>query len=72
MPFLEIRQDPSLKPMLQDLAEEFCFSDPDSGTATEKLDILLNEPQRKGDPALVKEIERVLAERNRLCKTSKL
>lgn len=68
-------QDPKLKKEVEDLAEEFRYSDPVSGEATEKLemklDILLDEFKRNGDTTLIKEIRTVLAERNRICKQTK-
>ncbi len=68
-------QDPKLKKEVEDLAEEFRYSDPVSSEATEKLemklDILLDEFKRSGDTVLIKEIRTALAERNQICKQTK-
>ena len=68
-------KDPELKSALDELTEEFRYSDPVSHDATEKLemklDILLDELKRSGDTALIQEIRTVLGERNQICKQTK-
>ena len=67
--------NPDLKSALDDLAEEFRYSDPVSSEVTEKLemrmDIMLNELQRGGNAQLAREIKQILAERNQVCKQAK-
>ena len=68
-------ENPELKSTLDDLAEEFRYSDPVSSEATEKLemrmDIMLDELKRDGNTQLAQEIKQILAERNQICKRSK-
>ena len=68
-------ENPELKSALDDLVEEFRYSDPVSSEATEKLemrmDIMLDEIQRGGNAQLAQEIKKILAERNRACKQAK-
>ena len=67
--------NPELKSVLNDLAEEFRYSDPVSSETTEKqemrMDIMLDELERKKDPDLAAEIKKALAERNRICRQMK-
>lgn len=67
--------NPELKSALDDLAEEFRYSDPVSSEATEKLemrmDIMLDELWRGGNAQLAQEIKKILAERNQVCKQAK-
>ena len=68
-------ENPELKSALDDLAEEFRYSDPISSEATEKLemrmDIMLDELKRDGNLQLVQTIRQILAERNQVCKQNK-
>jgi predicted transcriptional regulator len=68
-------ENPELKSALDDLAEEFRYSDPVSSEATEKLemrmDIMLDELKRDGSLKLAQEIRQTLAERNQVCKQNK-
>ena len=68
-------ENPELKSALDDLAEEFRYSDPVSSEATEKLemrmDIMLDELKRDGNLQLVQTIRQILAERNQVCKQNK-
>ena len=68
-------ENPELKSALDDLAEEFRYSDPVSSEATEKLemrmDIMLDELRRGGNAQLAQEVKQILAERNQICKQAK-
>ena len=68
-------ENPELKSALDDLAEEFRYSDPVSSEATEKLemrmDIMLDELKRDGSLKLAQTIRQILAERNQVCKQNK-
>ena len=68
-------EDPELKSALNELAEEFRYSDPVSGEATEKLemrlDVMLDELRQSAAPGQIERTRQVLEERNRLCRQTK-
>lgn len=68
-------EDPELKSALNELAEEFRYSDPVSGEAMEKLemrlDVMLDELSQNVAPEQIERTRQVLEERNRLCRQTK-